>query len=157
VRALLWRAALFALLWWAFTDGRHGSWMVGGVSVAVATAFSLRLLPPVTTYVRASACCASCCSSSRSRCTAASRSRGSRCARAWGCSPTFTKSHCVFLILVGLGQRDGAVDPVPQAMVLAGIVVAIAATALALARQLLELSGRMQLPEDRSDTSQADQ
>lgn len=51
LRALLWRAALFALLWWAFTDGRHGSWMVGGVSIVLATAFSLRLLPPVTTYV----------------------------------------------------------------------------------------------------------
>jgi len=55
---------------------------------------------------------------------------------------------------VGLGPRDGKVDTVPQAMVLTGIVVAIAATALA--RQLLELSGRMQLPEDRSDTSQVD-
>lgn len=56
-----------------------------------------------------------------------------------------------FLILVGLGQRDGATDPVPQAMVLTGIVVAIAATALALAlaRQVLDLSGRMQLPEGR--------
>ena len=53
MRALLWRAALLALLWWAFTDGRPGSWMVGGVSVALAlaTAFSLRLLPPVTNYV----------------------------------------------------------------------------------------------------------
>jgi len=39
----------------------------------------------------------------------------------------------VFLILVGLAQRDGASDPVPQAMVLTGIVVAVAATALALA------------------------
>lgn len=38
-----------------------------------------------------------------------------------------------FLALVGLAQRDGAVDPVPQAMVLTGIVVAVAATALALA------------------------
>jgi len=58
-----------------------------------------------------------------------------------------------FLILVGLGQRDGSVDPVPQAMVLTGIVVAIAATALALAlaRQLLERTGRMRLPEDRDD------
>lgn len=58
-----------------------------------------------------------------------------------------------FLILVGLGQRDGNVDPVPQAMVLTGIVVAIAATALALAlaRQLLERTGRMRLPEDRGD------
>jgi len=78
-----------------------------------------------------------------------------RCVRTWGCSPAFTKSHCAFLVLVGLGPRDGKVDTVPQAMVLTGIVVAIAATALA--RQLLELSGRMQLPEDRPDTSQVDE
>jgi multicomponent Na+:H+ antiporter subunit C len=39
----------------------------------------------------------------------------------------------VFLVLVGLPQRDGIADPVPQAMVLTGIVVAVAATALALA------------------------
>lgn len=38
-----------------------------------------------------------------------------------------------FLVLVGLPQRDGIADPVPQAMVLTGIVVAVAATALALA------------------------
>ena len=38
-----------------------------------------------------------------------------------------------FLVLVGLAQRAGGVDPVPQAMVLTGIVVAVAATALALA------------------------
>ena len=38
-----------------------------------------------------------------------------------------------FLVFVGLAQREGAVDPVPQAMVLTGIVVAVAATALALA------------------------
>lgn len=37
------------------------------------------------------------------------------------------------LVLVGLAQRGGGVDPVPQAMVLTGIVVAVAATALALA------------------------
>ncbi|MFN3750300.1 MAG: NADH-quinone oxidoreductase subunit K [Thiobacillus sp.] len=58
-----------------------------------------------------------------------------------------------FLVFVGLGQRDGSIDAVPQAMVLTGIVVAIAATALALAlaRQLLERTGRMRLPEDRDD------
>ena len=63
-----------------------------------------------------------------------------------------------FLILVGLGQRDGTTDPVPQAMVLTGIVVAIAATALALAlaRQLLDLTGQMRLPEDRPDAEPAD-
>jgi multicomponent Na+:H+ antiporter subunit C len=51
-----------------------------------------------------------------------------------------------FLVLVGLAQRDGAVDPVPHAMVLTGIVVAVAATALglALARRLPEK------PEDES-------
>jgi multicomponent Na+:H+ antiporter subunit C len=56
-----------------------------------------------------------------------------------------------FLVLVGLGSRDGVADPVPQAMVLTGIVVAVAATALALAlaRRLLELSGDMVLPGER--------
>lgn len=38
-----------------------------------------------------------------------------------------------FLVLVGLAQRNGTPDPVPQAMVLTGIVVAVAGTALALA------------------------
>ncbi|MBK6959203.1 MAG: NADH-quinone oxidoreductase subunit K [Nitrosomonas sp.] len=56
----------------------------------------------------------------------------------------------VFLVLVGLGQRDGTPDPVPQAMVLTGIVVAVAATALALAlvRRLLSLTGKIQFPEE---------
>lgn len=63
-----------------------------------------------------------------------------------------------FLILVGLGQRDGTIDPVPQAMVLTGIVVAVAATALALAlaRQLLDLSGQMDLPEDDAPRAPAE-
>jgi multicomponent Na+:H+ antiporter subunit C len=58
-----------------------------------------------------------------------------------------------FLVLVGLGQRDGVNDPVPQAMVLTGIVVAIASTALALAlaRRLLNLTGDMRLPRDMPD------
>lgn len=58
-----------------------------------------------------------------------------------------------FLVLVGLGQRDGMPDPVPQAMVLTGIVVAVAATALALAlaRRLLNMTGRMRLPESTPD------
>ena len=42
-------------------------------------------------------------------------------------------SSGAFLVLVGLAQRGGEADPVPQAMVLTGIVVAVAATALALA------------------------
>lgn len=54
----------------------------------------------------------------------------------------------VFLVLVGLGQRAGTPDPVPQAMVLTGIVVAVAATALALAlmRRLGDLNSDMRLP-----------
>lgn len=39
----------------------------------------------------------------------------------------------VFLLLLTLSARaDGGIDPVPQAMVLTGIVVTVAATALAL-------------------------
>lgn len=58
-----------------------------------------------------------------------------------------------FLILVALGQRGGTPDPVPQAMVLTGIVVAVAATALALAlaRRLLNLTGEMRFPKKAPD------
>jgi multicomponent Na+:H+ antiporter subunit C len=53
-----------------------------------------------------------------------------------------------FLVLVGLAQRAGDIDPVPQALVLTGIVVAVAATAcaLALARGLHAATGRCELP-----------
>lgn len=49
------------------------------------------------------------------------------------------------LVLVGLAQRSGIPDPVPQAMVLTGIVVAVAATGLALAliRRLHAQTGRV--------------
>lgn len=55
-----------------------------------------------------------------------------------------------FLVLVGLAQRGGSVDPVPHALVLTGIVVAVSATALALIlmRQLYAASGRCSLPDD---------
>lgn len=58
-----------------------------------------------------------------------------------------------FLVLVGLAQRAGVPDPVPQAMVLTGIVVAVAATALALAlaRRLFALTGGYTLPEAQDD------
>jgi len=58
-----------------------------------------------------------------------------------------------FLVLVGLAQRNGVANPVPQAMVLTGIVVAVAATALALAlvRRLYELTGKLELPEGDDD------
>jgi multicomponent Na+:H+ antiporter subunit C len=57
-----------------------------------------------------------------------------------------------FLILVGAGSSGGgAVDPVPQAMVITGIVVAISATALALALvlRIANATGKPALPEDR--------
>jgi len=62
-----------------------------------------------------------------------------------------------YLVLVGLGQRSGLIDPVPQAMVLTGIVVSVAATALALAlaRHLLLLTGRMELPPPGDDAADA--
>lgn len=62
-------------------------------------------------------------------------------------------SSGVFLLLAGLARRAPGVepDPVPQAMVLTGIVVAVAATALALAmiQALRSATGRTQL--DSSD------
>ncbi len=56
-----------------------------------------------------------------------------------------------FLILVGLAQDGRGVDPVPQALVLTGIVVAVSATALAviLVRRLFATSQSTSLPEDR--------
>ncbi len=56
----------------------------------------------------------------------------------------------VFLVLVGLAQHRDGPDPVPQALVLTGIVVAIAATALAivLIRRYFHLTGRTSLADD---------
>ncbi|MFZ5658640.1 MAG: sodium:proton antiporter [Pseudomonadota bacterium] len=58
----------------------------------------------------------------------------------------------VFLVLVGLADRNpaGGPDPVPHALVLTGIVVAVSGTAvaLALALRIHRLTGRMTLPED---------
>lgn len=55
-----------------------------------------------------------------------------------------------FLLLTALASRGPEPDPVPHAMVLTGIVVAVSATAFALAllRRLHELSGETTLPED---------
>lgn len=57
-----------------------------------------------------------------------------------------------FLILTGLSQHQQGVDAVPQALVLTGIVVAVAATALALIliRRWYHLTGQMTLPEDQA-------
>ncbi|MBK1646315.1 Na+/H+ antiporter subunit C [Thiocapsa imhoffii] len=61
----------------------------------------------------------------------------------------------VFLVLAGLGQRTpmGGPDPVPQAMVITGIVVAVAATALALSLMLrvVAATGRARLPDPHHD------
>lgn len=58
----------------------------------------------------------------------------------------------VFMILIALARDEQAraPDPVPQAMVLTGIVVAVAATALALAliERLAVLSGRSTLDDE---------
>jgi multicomponent Na+:H+ antiporter subunit C len=57
----------------------------------------------------------------------------------------------VFLVLVAMGNRTSTLqpDPVPHAMVLTGIVVAISATALALSllRRLYRETGLTTLPQ----------
>lgn len=45
-RAVLARGVLFAGLWWVLAGARADSWGVGGASVGLALAASLRLLPP---------------------------------------------------------------------------------------------------------------
>lgn len=57
----------------------------------------------------------------------------------------------VFMILVALAKRSGDTpDPVPHAMVITGIVVAVSATALALTLmlKLSATSGRAKLSDD---------
>jgi multicomponent Na+:H+ antiporter subunit C len=58
----------------------------------------------------------------------------------------------VFLLFVALAYRtpEMAPDPVPHAMVLTGIVVAVSVTALALviARRMYAVTGQTRLPED---------
>lgn len=57
----------------------------------------------------------------------------------------------VFLVLAGLAHRlpDGSPDPISHAMIITGIVVAVAATALALILmlQVRRVTGRAALPE----------
>jgi len=56
----------------------------------------------------------------------------------------------LFLVAVAYRNRDAAPDPVPHAMVLTGIVVAVSATAfaLALARRIHAQTGRVALDDD---------
>jgi len=64
-------------------------------------------------------------------------------------------SSGVFLVLVALARRTGAVapDPVPHAMVITGIVVAVSATAFALMLMLriVQETGRAELPDTWSE------
>ncbi|MCC5879356.1 MAG: NADH-quinone oxidoreductase subunit K [Idiomarina sp.] len=55
----------------------------------------------------------------------------------------------VFLVMVGMAQHQRETDPVPQALVLTGIVVAVSATALALIifRRFYSVSGQVELDE----------
>jgi len=61
----------------------------------------------------------------------------------------------VFLVLVALAKRTGEVapDPVPHAMVITGIVVAVSATALALKLMLKvsEETGNAELPDEQRE------
>jgi multicomponent Na+:H+ antiporter subunit C len=59
----------------------------------------------------------------------------------------------LFLISVAYRNRIDGLDAVPHAMVLTGIVVALAATAfaIALARRIYATTGSMKLPDDRED------
>ena len=64
-------------------------------------------------------------------------------------------SAAVFLLLVTIARRaPGSMpDPVPHAMVLTGIVVAVSATALALIliRRIFDATGGSRLPDDTED------
>ena len=58
----------------------------------------------------------------------------------------------VFLVLIALAKRSGEIpDPVPHAMVITGIVVAVSATALALSMMLkLDMeTHHAELPDDQ--------
>ena len=61
----------------------------------------------------------------------------------------------VFMVLVAMAARGGEAvpDPVPQAMVLTGIVVTVSASALAikLALHIYAVTGRRTLPEDDAE------
>ena len=61
-------------------------------------------------------------------------------------------SSGVFLVLVGLARRADPPDPVPHALVLTGVVVAVSSTALllALAVRLHRETGSDHPPEDEA-------
>lgn len=59
----------------------------------------------------------------------------------------------IFLFLIAMARRSEVPDPVPHAMVLTGIVVAVSATAFAVAliRRIHDETGQVRLPEDAGD------
>lgn len=59
----------------------------------------------------------------------------------------------IFVVLVALARRSGEVDPVPHAMVITGIVVAVSATAFALRLMLrvTDATGSPRLPRSGDD------
>jgi multicomponent Na+:H+ antiporter subunit C len=67
----------------------------------------------------------------------------------------------VFLVLVAMARRQpgSPPDPVPHALVLTGIVVAVSATAfaLSLACRIHAETGQARLPEDDSPSASSDQ
>ena len=65
----------------------------------------------------------------------------------------------VFLVLTGIARRGPGVDPVPQALVLTGIVVTVAATAFALAltRRVHSETGGAYLTEDLREDGSGDE
>ena len=59
----------------------------------------------------------------------------------------------LFLFFGAAGARGASVDPIPQALIITGIVVALSASALAvgLVVALAHRSGRASLPEDEDE------
>jgi multicomponent Na+:H+ antiporter subunit C len=59
----------------------------------------------------------------------------------------------LFLFVGATGARGGASDPIPQALIITGIVVALAASALAVGLVVARarLSGSSVLPEEEED------
>ncbi|MGG7054870.1 Na+/H+ antiporter subunit E [Nitrosomonas sp. ANs5] len=48
ILSLVLRGSIFALLWWALTEGNFDAWWLGGILIMVATEISRRLIPART-------------------------------------------------------------------------------------------------------------
>lgn len=51
IRAVIYRSAFLAVIWWILAGGHHDSWTIGIPSVLLAVLLSLRLLPPTGTRI----------------------------------------------------------------------------------------------------------